>query len=129
MKSNQTPQSFVSGGMRFTCNSVVGGGFVAQTTQNVIEWYGDFHAENFGILSDASFDVVAGEKSILVDVTRLKLTAESAYCYAQGEVPKGMPLITLIAKTDQLQFWENFLLRANLGSLNVALRDANGKFF
>ena len=129
MKSNHMHQSFVSGGMRFTCNSVVLGGFAANATQNVIEWYGDFHAENFGILSDASFDVVAGEKSVVVDMTRLNLTADSAFCYAQGEVPEGALVISLIVKSDQLQFWEKFIRCANLGNLNVALRDANGKFF
>lgn len=116
MQINVTKQFFRAGSLFFeSCGVSVAG----TAPHYVNEWSGEFCPQDFGYLCDSAMDVVCSGKSVVADVTGIKLLHDSAFCFASGDVPKGLPATTLIAKTEQMLFWEQFARDAAAHGLTI----------
>jgi hypothetical protein len=97
----------------------------ANSGEHLVVWRGKFDSQEFGFLVDSAMDVVQNGSFTNVDVTGIKLAAGSTFCFAQGDVPAGLPPGILYARTEQMLFWEHFVRHAKGHGMHLSVIDAS----
>jgi hypothetical protein len=124
MQNKTITQKFHAGAMSFTSTHRYdfcrwdGGAIHTQV------WAGKFNAQAFGYLADSSMDVIQGGVALVVDVTDVGLAPDDFFRFADGDVPDGLPAITLIAKSEQRGFWERLAMDAKRHGLHFQVDES-----
>ena len=119
-------QEFYAADMIVRCSSFDASnfGYPSGRRAHLHEWCGSFNSEAFGYLVDSAIDVIRNGSSVLADVTGIKLLAGSTFCFADGDVPAGLPPATLIARTNQMMFWQHFAQDATKHGVTINVIDS-----
>jgi hypothetical protein len=71
-----------------------------------------FSEKNFRHLIDSVCDVSEGAEKVFFDVTNVFLKRTSVLRFPDCAFPVGFPACTIIARDEQMKFWQNFAKEA-----------------
>ena len=103
-------QSFQSGSMSVECSTLPSG--FSSSDDHFYQWQGTFSEKNYRYLIDSVCDVSQDAGSVFFDVTGVYLKPTSTLRFPDDAFPVGFPFCTIIAKPEQMKFWEDFAQEA-----------------